>query len=87
MSEKAFEKSTQRQVAKFGNSLAVTIPADFAAALQLKKGDTVTVSMNSDKTLKLDANAVISQQKLAGLVDQAMAQYQGALDILAESDK
>ena len=72
MREKETEKSMQRQVARLGNSLAITIPAEFATELNLQKGDTVTVSMNPDKTLKLDANSVIPHHEIDHLIDQAM---------------
>ncbi|VDG20941.1 hypothetical protein MUDAN_BIHEEGNE_02574 [Lactiplantibacillus mudanjiangensis] len=87
MGEKVTGKIIQWQVEKSGNSLVVPIPDDFAIELNLKEGDTITVSMNPDKTLELDANSVIPHRDMTHLVDQATAQYQGALDMLAESDK
>ena len=41
------------QIAKWGNSLAVRIPADVARALGLKVGDEVDISATGERTLEL----------------------------------
>ncbi len=38
-----------QKIFKTGNSLAVTIPVDFAKSLGIRSGDTVKVSPESDK--------------------------------------
>jgi antitoxin MazE len=41
------------QIAKWGNSLAVRIPADVARALGLKEGDDLDVRAKGERTLEL----------------------------------
>ncbi len=41
------------QVAKWGNSLAVRIPADVARALDLKEGDSIDLKRADDGTLQI----------------------------------
>ncbi len=42
------------QVSKWGNSLAIRIPAALVEALQLKEGDQVEVRLAGDRDLVLD---------------------------------
>ena len=42
------------QIAKWGNSLAVRIPADVARELGLKEGDDVTISAAARNALTID---------------------------------
>ncbi len=45
------------QVAKWGNSLAIRIPASVATVLGLKEGDDVAVKAGDDKSLILTVSA------------------------------
>lgn len=42
------------QVSKWGNSLAVRIPASVVEALNLKEGDEIEVSIAGERSLKID---------------------------------
>jgi antitoxin MazE len=42
------------RVAKWGNSLAIRIPAEVAAALELKEGDEVEVRVAGSRSLDVD---------------------------------
>lgn len=44
-------------IAKWGNSLAVRIPAEYARCIGLKEGDTVQASLTPDGALTIRANA------------------------------
>jgi antitoxin MazE len=59
------------QVAKWGNSLAVRIPADVARALGLKEGDDLDVRATGDRTLelsrKLTREEVLARMKALNL--------------------
>lgn len=41
------------KVARWGNSLAIRIPADVAAALELKEGDDVQITIKEDRGLEV----------------------------------
>lgn len=41
------------QVSRWGNSLAIRIPAEVAEALDLKEGDDVTIAVAGDRTLEV----------------------------------
>lgn len=41
------------KVARWGNSLAIRIPADVAAALELKEGDEVQITIKEDRELEV----------------------------------
>ncbi len=41
------------QVAKWGNSLAIRIPAAVADALELKEGDDIEVLVSGDRTIEI----------------------------------
>lgn len=45
------------KVAKWGNSLAIRIPADVARVLQLREGDDVTVRAVGKDTLAIEKDA------------------------------
>ena len=42
------------RVSKWGNSLAIRVPAAIAEALELKEGDEVEVRLAGDRTFELD---------------------------------
>ena len=42
------------RVAKWGNSLAIRVPAAVAEALELKEGDEVEVRLAGDRTFEID---------------------------------
>ena len=44
------------RVSKWGNSLAIRIPAEVAAALELKEGDEVEVRMAGSRSFDVDRN-------------------------------
>jgi antitoxin MazE len=44
------------QVSKWGNSLAVRIPAAVVEALDLKEGDDIEISIAGKRDLKIDRN-------------------------------
>jgi len=44
------------QVSKWGNSLAIRIPASVVEALELKEGDDVEISIAGQRTLKIERN-------------------------------
>ena len=41
------------QVSRWGNSLAIRIPAEVAEAIDLKEGDDVTIAVAGDRTLEV----------------------------------
>lgn len=45
------------KVAKWGNSLAIRIPADVARVLQLREGDDVTIQAAGKDTLTVEKDA------------------------------
>ena len=53
------------QVAKWGNSLAVRIPADVARALGLKEGDEIELRAASDGTIEVMSEAQRREHALA----------------------
>lgn len=54
------------QVSKWGNSLAIRIPADVARALNLKEGDEVGVHALSDGEIAI----ITERQRRAALMEQ-----------------
>jgi antitoxin MazE len=42
------------KVARWGNSLAIRIPADVAAALELKEGDDVEITVKEERKIALE---------------------------------
>jgi antitoxin MazE len=44
------------QVAKWGNSLAIRIPAAVADALELKEGDDIEVVISADRVIEISRN-------------------------------
>jgi len=88
MLENMDQEKSNRKIASFGNSLGVTLPASFVKALNLKKGDSVSVTVNDDNTLTISPNAQpIPLSKIDALFDSAVAKYGEAMNILAEGDK
>ena len=55
------------QVAKWGNSLAVRIPADVARTLGLKEGDEIELRAASDGTIEVMSEAQRREHALAEL--------------------
>lgn len=49
------------QVSKWGNSLAIRIPASVVKALQLKEGDNVEIVVDGEKSLSIRKSADASE--------------------------
>lgn len=58
------------KVARWGNSLAIRIPAAVAAALELKEGDEVKVTLRSERELDVEKD-LTREEALAGLRELA----------------
>lgn len=58
------------QVGKWGNSLAVRIPASVAEALRLREGDEVRIEVGTDRVLRVardgTRDAAVEQLRLLG---------------------
>ncbi len=61
------------QVSKWGNSLAVRLPATVVEALQLKEGDDIAIHIAGDRVFELEKKA--SSQELLGRIRK----YRGRL--------
>ncbi len=61
------------QVSKWGNSLAVRLPATVVEALQLKEGDDIAIHITGDRVFELEKKA--SSQELLS----RMRKYRGRL--------
>lgn len=62
------------QVAKWGNSLAIRIPADVARALNLKEGDDIGVYALSDGEV-----AIITEQQRRSALMERLKSFRGSL--------
>ena len=58
------------KVARWGNSLAIRIPADVAAVLGLEEGDEVNVTINNEREIALEKDSRRAQA-LARLTELA----------------
>lgn len=70
------------QVAKWGNSLAVRIPADVARALGLKEGDEVELRATTDGALEL----VSELQKRAAAIAE-LRKFRGMMPVDFKFDR
>lgn len=70
------------QVAKWGNSLAVRIPADVARALGLKAGDEIDLRALDDGTV-----AIISEQQRRADAIEQLRKFRGSLPSNYEFDR
>ena len=61
------------KVARWGNSLAIRIPADVASALLLKEGDEVEITVREDRSLEIarDRRREEALRRLAELAKKA----------------
>lgn len=62
------------QIAKWGNSLAVRIPADVARALGLREGDEIDLRALDDATV-----AVITERQLRAAALERLKKFEGRL--------
>ena len=58
------------KVARWGNSLAIRIPADVAAALRLKEGDEVEITVREERKIAVEKDAK-RERALARLTELA----------------
>ena len=70
------------QVAKWGNSLAVRIPADVVRELGLKEGDEIDLRRAADGTIEVVSEA----QRRRDLVEQ-MRKFEGRLPVGYKFDR
>jgi antitoxin MazE len=63
------------QVAKWGNSLAIRLPASVVEALQIKEGDDIEIHLASEKTFEIEKKPS-SQELLSRL-----RKYRGRLPV------
>ncbi len=70
------------QVAKWGNSLAVRIPADVVRALNLKEGDEVDLRALDDSVV-----AVITDQQLRAAALERLRKFEGRLPVDYKFDR